>query len=279
MVPGLFLLYDFRKRKGDIMDGQLALARIEDHGDRLDVVNLNIAARGALSPDLYDAVGRACRMAVDPRITSVIIRSEGGFFCAGGNLNLLRDRAGLGLAERKSRVDDLHDMIRTIRACPVPVIAAVDGGAAGAGLSLALACDLIVAEDDAQFTASYVKAGLVPDGGLTASLSASVPRALATEMCLLGRPVSAERMYQLGVINAVVAKGKVADKVACMADALSRGPREARKTIKSLVDSAYDTGTRAQMDRERDGMAEAVGTSEAREGISAFLEKRGPQFR
>ena len=105
--------------------------------------------------------------------------------------------------------------------------AGVEGGAAGAGLSLALACDLIVAEEEAQFTASYVKAGLVPDGGLTVALAEALPRTLAMQLCVLGRPVSARRMYDLGVVNAVVPEGDVPSKVACIADVLSQGPREA----------------------------------------------------
>lgn len=256
-----------------------ALARIDDAGDRLTVVNLNTRQRAALSPDLYAAIRDACARAADARITSVLIRAEGGFFCSGGNLNLLRDRADLTVAERRARVDDLHDTIRAIRACPVPVIAVVEGGAAGAGLSLALACDLIVAEEDVSFTASYVNAGLVPDGGLTVALAQSLPRTLATEICLLGRPVSARRLHDLGVVNAVVPKGQAQSKAGCIADVLSTGPRAARAAIKGLLGHAYDAEDQRQLDRERDAMADAVVAPEGREGIAAFLEKRGPRFR
>lgn len=261
------------------MTAQPGLARLEDHGDRLEVVNLNIRAKGALSPDLYECITRACKHAEDSRITSVVLRSEGGFFCAGGNLNLLRDRVSLSPEERRAEVEKLHDVIRAIRKCPVPVIAAVDGGAAGAGMSLALACDFIVAEEDANFTASYVNAGLVPDGGLTVALAAGLPRQLANEVCILGRPVSARRLYDLGVVNCVVPQGNVLDKVGCIAAVLSRGPREARSAVKTLVDQAYDQNNSDQMDREADAMAAAVVKDEAREGIGAFLEKRQPHFR
>lgn len=254
------------------------LARVDDRGDRLVVVNMNAARRGALSPDLYTAIAAAMTGAADPRIRAVILTGEGGFFCAGGDLNVLIERRGLPEAERRARVDDLHDLIRSIRACPVPVIAAVEGGAAGAGLSLALACDLIVAAAGAQFTAAYVKAGLVPDGGLTSALARMLPRPLAMEMCLLARPVGAERMAALGVVNAVARPGQAEARAEAFADALARGPRDAQRVIRTLVAGAYETTEAAQLNAERDALAHAAGGPEAAEGIAAFLAKREPDF-
>lgn len=257
----------------------MTLARIDDGGDRLVVVNMNATRRGALSPDLYAAIARAMEQAADPRIRAVILTAEGGFFCAGGDLNLLIERRKLTEMQRRARVDDLHDLIRAIRACPVPVIAAVEGGAAGAGASLALACDLIVAAEGAKFTAAYVRAGLVPDGGLTASLARLVPRALAMEMCLLARPVTAERMAELGAINQVVPEGGALAAAHALGDALAAGPRDAQGVIRNLVAIAYDADAASQLDRERDAMARAAGGDEAAEGIAAFLDKRKPDFR
>ena len=151
-------------------------ARIEDKGDRIVIWNGNAHKRGALSPELYACIGQAIEMAAEPRIRAVILTSEGDFFCAGGDLNVLIARRDMPKDERRGKINELHSLIRAIRSCPVPVIAAVEGGAAGAGLSFALACDLIVAAAGAKFTAAYVKAGLVPDGGLTASLARALPR-------------------------------------------------------------------------------------------------------
>lgn len=254
------------------------LARIDDEGDRLIVVNMNARRRGALSPDLYACIIRACHLAVETRVRSVILRSEGGFFCAGGNLNLMKERADLTREERRAKVDELHDVIRAIHACPVPVIAVVDGGAAGAGMSLALACDLIVADTEAQFTASYVKAGLVPDGGLTAALMQALPKQAAMELCILGRPMSAQRLFDLGVVNAVADGDGLINKVTCIADVLSAGPRTTRSVIKSMVLAAGQNTVADQLDLERDAMADAVVAPEGREGIAAFLEKRKPEF-
>ncbi len=256
----------------------MALARLEDRGDRLVVVNANPARRGALSPDLYAAIREGLEGAQAPRVRALVLTSEGGFFCAGGDLNTLRSRRELSEAERRAKVDELHDLVRGLRACPVPVIAAVEGGAAGAGLSLALAADLLVAARGARFTAAYVKAGLVPDAGLTAALARSVPRALAAEMCLLGRPVEAERFAALGAVNLLCDAGQAEAEAMALADALARGPRRAQGAIKALVAEAYERSEAEQLDAERDAMARAAGGPEAAEGIAAFLEKRAPDY-
>ncbi|WP_411975889.1 oxepin-CoA hydrolase, alternative type [Sulfitobacter faviae] len=253
-------------------------ARVEDRGDRLIVWNGNAEKRGALTPALYDAIAEAMRLAEEPRFRAVILTSEGRFFCAGGDLNVLIERRKLTEEVRRERVDALHDLVRSIRACPVPVLAAVEGGAAGAGLSLALACDMIVACEDAQFTAAYVKAGLVPDAGLTASLARLLPRPLAMEMCLLGRPVMAMRFAELGAVNRICPNGRALDEAVMLADTLAAGPRDAQAMIRALVGQAYETDEAAQLDAERNAMARAAGGDEAAEGIAAFLEKRKPRF-
>lgn len=252
--------------------------RLEDAGDRLVIWNGNASRRGALSAELYNVIAQAMAQARDPRIRAVILTSEGDFFCAGGDLNVLIERRKLDEATRREKVDQLHDLVRSIRSCPVPVIAAVRGGAAGAGASLALACDFIVAETGVMFTASYVRAGLVPDAGLTASLARLLPRPLAMEMCLLARPVSADRLLALGVVNVAAPADLVISEAHVIADALAKGPRNAQSAIRALVASAYDQSEAAQLDAERDAMAHAAGGSEAAEGIAAFLEKRPPDF-
>jgi enoyl-CoA hydratase/carnithine racemase len=254
-------------------------ARIEDAGDRLIIWNGNQDKRGALSPELYDCISDAMTRAQDPRIRAVILTADGPFFCAGGNLNVLIERRGMSEEARRGKVDELHDLVRAMRACPVPLIAAIEGGAAGAGLSLALACDLIVAAKDAKFTAAYVKAGLVPDGGLTSAMARLLPRPLAMEMCLLGRPVMATRFAELGAVSRLAATGKAMDEAMALADDLAAGPRTAQGVIRGLVAQAYEATEAAQLDAERDAMAAAAGKDEAAEGIAAFLEKRKPSYR
>jgi 2-(1,2-epoxy-1,2-dihydrophenyl)acetyl-CoA isomerase len=253
-------------------------ARIEDKGDRIIVWNGNAHKRGALSPELYACITQAVELAAEPRVRAVILTSEGDFFCAGGDLNVLIARRDLAEDERRGKIDELHDVVRAIRGCPVPVIAAVEGGAAGAGLSFALACDLIVAAKGAKFTAAYVKAGLVPDGGLTASLARALPRQLAMEMCLLALPVTVDRMHDLGVVNALAEPGAAMDGAMAYADRLAQGPRQAQSVIRALVAQGYDVTEAAQLDAERNAMAHAAGADEAAEGIAAFLEKRKPNY-
>jgi 2-(1,2-epoxy-1,2-dihydrophenyl)acetyl-CoA isomerase len=137
---------------------------------------------------------------------------------------------------------------------------------------------LIVMEAGAKFTAAYVKAGLVPDGGLTASLARMIPRPLAMEMCVLARPVTAERMQALGAVNAVVDVDQVMAEAHVFADAVAAGPREAQARIRMMVAAGYEQTEVAQLDLERDAMAHAAGGDEAAEGIAAFLEKRKPEY-
>lgn len=254
------------------------MTRVEDRGDRLIVWNGNSARRGALTPELYQAIQQAVEMAARPDLRAIILTAEGGFFCAGGDLNALQERRALSIEERHARIELLHDVTRAIRVCPVPVIAAVEGGAAGAGFSLALACDLIVAGEDATFTASYVKAGLVPDGGLTAALARSVPRHLAMELCLMGQPVPSARLQALGVVSQTAPTGQVLSAAHTLADRLAQGPAIAQGHIRALVAQAYDQTEQDQLNSERDAMAVAIGADEAAEGIAAFLEKRKPRY-
>jgi enoyl-CoA hydratase/carnithine racemase len=253
-------------------------ARIEDAGDRLIIWNGNTEKRGALSAELYACILEACAQASERRIRSIVLTSEGPFFCAGGDLTQLIKSQGLPEDQRVARIDGLHDVIRAMRACPVPIIAAVEGGAAGAGLSFALACDIVVAARGAKFVAAYVKAGLVPDGGLTAHLARALPRQLSMEMCLLAQPVLAERMHDLGVVNMLTDAGGTMDAARVYADRLAAGPRDAQAAIRKMVAHAYDASEAAQLDHERDAMGYATGAPEAAEGIAAFLEKRSPNY-
>ncbi|RJL02898.1 enoyl-CoA hydratase [Paracoccus aestuarii] len=253
---------------------------ISDLGDRLVVENRNAARRNALTPEFYDGLHHALRQAAeDPRIGAVLIMGEGDFFCAGGDLTVLATAQGMTEDARRARIDALNDLIRAVVACPRPVIAVVEGGAAGAGLSLALACDMVIAARDARFTAAYVNAGLVPDGGLTAALTACLPPQMALQMALTGQPVPAERLHALGVIAQLTEPGEAIMAAMAMADRLAQGPADAQAAIKRLMTGARATLLESQLTAERDAMAAALAAPEAAEGIGAFLAKRPPDFR
>lgn len=252
---------------------------IRDEGRWLTVVNRNPGRRNALSEELYAALEAAlARASAEPRLAAVIVTGADGFFCSGGDLNFLAAAASMSGDGRRARIDRLHGVIRAVRACPRPVIAAVEGGAAGAGASLALACDMIVAARDARFTAAYVSAGLVPDGGLTASLTAALPPQLAAEMCLTAAPVTAERLHALGAVNALTDPGGALAAAEALAQKLAAGPAAAQAAIKRLLTGARDRLYEGQLAAEREAMAAALGAPEAAEGIAAFLGKRAPDF-
>lgn len=256
------------------------LYRIEIRETALIIWNCNPTMRNALSPDYYQGLLHGIKQAAaDPSIAAVVLAGEGGFFCSGGNLNMLKDRRAMSYKDRQVQIEKLSDVMRAVRNCPKPVIAAVEGGAAGAGLSLAMACDMIVAGQSAKFTLAYVKAGLVPDGGATYALMQALPRATVARMAMLATPLSAERMFALGAITDLVADGSAVDAACAMATQLASGPEQAIADIKTLLNQAENATFEDQLTHERDAMAKALGGTEAQTGITAFLNKQTPVFR
>jgi enoyl-CoA hydratase/carnithine racemase len=243
------------------------------------LVNSNPQARNAITPALYDALPAALEeAAADPAIGAIVFTGEGDFFCAGGDLRQLATRRELSVPERLEKIGRLHAQIRALRACPKPVIAAVEGGAAGAGMSLALACDMLVAANNAFFTMAYIKVGLSPDGGATAFLSEFLSRQQMMELCLLGERIPAERLHALGAVNRLVAPAMALSEALALAGRIASGPANAAERIKRLCENAGHASLGEQLDLEAQLMAESQGDDEAQEGIQAFFEKRAPDF-
>ncbi|MEQ6434551.1 enoyl-CoA hydratase [Comamonas sp. w2-DMI] len=256
---------------------QALLTRRE--GAVLVLSNNNVAARNALSPEFYAAVTAALRdAAADPAVGAIVLTGEGGHFCAGGDLRQLARRRELPVQERRAKLEGLHDLIRSVRDCPKPVIAAVEGAAAGAGLSLALACDMLVAAKNAVFSVAYVKVGLTPDGGATAFLAEFVSRQLLTELCLTGERISGERLHALGPVNRLAEPGQALADAVALAGQIAGGPGQAMAWIKDLCRQAPRNTLQEQLELEAQYMVRAQETEESREGIGAFLEKRTPDF-
>ncbi len=248
-------------------------------GAVLVLSNNNVAARNALSVEFYAAVTAALRDAAsDASVGAIVLTGEGGHFCSGGDLRQLAKRRELPVQERRVRLEGLHDLIRAVRDCPKPVIAAVEGAAAGAGLSLAMACDMLVAAKDAKFTVAYVKVGLTPDGGATAFLSEFVSRQVLTELCLTGAPISGERMHALGAVNRLVESGQALAQAIVLAADIAQGPQQAISRIKHLCRLAMRNSLEDQLELEAQSMVEAMGSDESKEGIDAFLSKRQPNY-
>ena len=211
-------------------------------------------------------------------VRAVILRGEGAHFCAGGNLQALLERRASGREAQLLMLEHLHHFIAAIRAYPKPVIAAVEGAAAGAGFSLALACDMIVAAADARFVMSYAKVGLSPDGGATWSLVRALPRALAQQLVWLAEPISPETLHGHGVIAAVVPGGTAFDEAVRLADRLAAMAPNALASGKELIEQASGRSLAEQLGAERDHLLDTLFHANGGEGLRAFVEKRAPRF-
>ena len=214
----------------------------------------------------------------DDEVRAVVLRGEGAHFCAGGNLQGLRERRAAGRDAQRRTLEQLHDFIAAIRAYPKPVIAAVEGAAAGAGFSLALACDLIVAGADARFLMSYARVGLSPDGGATWSLVRALPRALAQQMVWFAEPVSAQTLHGHGVVAAVMPSGNAFDEAMRLAERLAEMAPTAVASAKELIEQANGRSFAEQLDAERDHFIDNLFHPNGEEGMRAFFEKRAPRF-
>jgi enoyl-CoA hydratase/carnithine racemase len=235
--------------------------------------------RNALSPEIYAAGVEALNAAENnPDVRSVVITGEGSNFCAGGNLQRLLSNRTQPPEVQLQSINGLHSWIDSIRTFPKPVIAAVEGAAAGAGFSLALACDLLVAADNAVFVMAYSSVALSPDGGGSWTLCDALPRALVTELLMCGERVGAARLQQLGVVNRCVAAGDALNVALKLADTLNARAPNALASIKELINEAPGNTLGEQMDAERAHFVRNLHHPNGGEGISAFLEKRTPRY-
>ena len=211
-------------------------------------------------------------------VRAVVLRGEGATFCAGGNLRGLLERRAAGRAAQRQMLEHLHHFVATIRAYPKPVLASIEGTAAGAGFSLALACDLVVAAVDARFVMSYARVGLTPDGGATWGLVRALPRALVLKMVWLGEPVSAEMLHSHGLVTAIAPAGRAIDETLRIADRLAAMAPNAIAGAKELIDQAPGHTLSEQLEAERDRFIESLFHRNGEEGLKAFLAKRAPRF-
>ncbi|MCO5102989.1 MAG: enoyl-CoA hydratase [Burkholderiaceae bacterium] len=233
-----------------------------------------------LSPDIYaagiEALNGAERSA---DVRSVVLTGADGLFCAGGDLARLQANRQQPPAVQAANIDALHDWIETIRAYPKPVVAAVEGAAAGAGFSLVLACDFAVAARSARFSLAYSRVGLSPDGGASWTLAQAVPRALAAEWLMLGDTISAERLHALGVINRLSEPGAALAGALNLCAILNARAPNVLASVKELLTDAAGSDLHAQLARERRHFVDNLHHENAGEGIAAFFDKREPLFR
>lgn len=217
----------------------------------------------------------------DARVRAVLLTGSGGAFCSGGDIREMRSEADAdGRSGRflKKLTVLLHAAIATLVRMPKPVVTAVNGPAAGAGFSLALAGDLVVASETAKFTLAYTAIGLTPDGSSTYFLPRLLGPKRAFELMALNEPLSANQAQQLGMINKVLPAESFAEEVETYARKLASGPTRALGHTKQLLTASAESGLETTMELERRAIADCGGSSDFIEGTKAFLEKRAATF-
>lgn len=258
----------------------MAAQLLVDERDHALVLTLsNPGFRNALGPEMYEAMlegfARANR---DDAIRTVVLTGADDMFCGGGNLNRLLGNRSKPPQVQADSIDSLHHLTRAIVTCRKPVVAAVEGFAAGAGMSLALACDLITAGASAKFVMAYVKVGLSPDGGGSWFTTHALPRQTTAEMLLEGGATPASRLHALGVVNTVVDDGRALDAALEHASRIAALSPHAVERIKRLVAKASGATLEDHLIAERESFVACLHHADGGEAISAFLEKRPARF-
>lgn len=213
------------------------------------------------------------------KVRAILITGEGRGFCSGANLSggPSGRATDSGAGPNQALLRAYNPLIAAMRRSPKPLVSAINGVAAGVGVSIALACDLTVAAENAYFLLAFRRIGLVPDGGATWLLPKLVGKARAMELMLLGEKLPAKTAAEWGLINKCVPDAELMPAAMAYARALAEGPASLAMT-RNLVWSALESDLREQLEAEAYAQAAAGRTSDAREGITAFVEKRPAKF-
>lgn len=240
-------------------------------------------ARNALSMEMRQELSDAMHDAeMDEKVRCVVLKGAGDHFMAGGDVKGMAEAFTATPEEvRKQflyRIHDLHTIMFAMRRMPKPIVASVQGAAAGAGVSVALACDLIIAAEDAFFTLAYTRIGTSPDGSSTYFLPKAVGLKKAMELTLLADRYDAKAAQQMGLVNFVVPTDKLGEETANLARRLADGPTHAYGNAKQLLYKSYEKDFEAQLQMEAEMFADCAWRHDFKEGVMAFVEKRQPQF-
>ncbi len=240
--------------------------------DRPEVLN---CCNGPMVSELTDAFHEA---GADDGVRAILLTGTGRAFCAGQDLAEAVPADGAPSPDIGRIVEAYNALILSIRHIPKPVIAAVNGVAAGAGANIALACDIVVAADTASFIQAFIKIGLVPDNGGTYFLPRLVGIARATAAMMLGGKVTAQQAKEWGMIHDVAPSGVLMETVAALARQMADQPTRGLGLIKQALNASLTNDLVEQLALEAVVQREAAQTSDYAEGVRAFQEKRAPSF-
>ena len=253
--------------------------------ENVAIITLNRPeALNALSLQLATDLRAALQMCIEQKARAVVLTGAGRAFCAGGDLREMRaaqeikNRAEVADESFGSLLENLHDSIELIRNAPLPFVAAVNGVCAGAGTNFALACDLVLADENAVFNEGFVKIGLTPDCGGTWFLPRAVGEKRAAELLMTGDAMTAREALTFGLINRVVAPENLLDEATKMAVKLAAMPTAGIARIKQMLAQTYKNDLSQQLELERQAQIKSSDSADFKEGLTAFFEKRQPQF-
>src|SRR6478672_11503377 len=248
--------------------------------DGYRVLTLNRPQRlNAFTEPMHVALREAINaIEADASCRALLLTGAGRGFCAGQDLNDRLSQAGDTPVLGSALEAYYNPLVRKLRALPFPIIAAVNGVAAGAGCNIALACDIVIAARSASFIQSFARIGLIPDSGGTWTLPRLVGPARARALMLLAEPVSAEKAEAWGMIWRAVDDAALMSEAEKLCAHFAAAPAEALAHIKTALDAAWNNDLTTQLDLERDLQHAASLTADYAEGVRAFVEKRAPKF-
>lgn len=214
----------------------------------------------------------------DPEIRAVILQANGKMFCAGGDLKEFASYGEQTGRKLKALTSNLHAAISRLNRMPKPLIVSVNGIAAGAGFSIAIAGDIVIAADNAKFTMAYTAAGLSPDGSCSYFLPRLIGLRKTQELMLTNRRLSAEEALDWGLVTKVVSADELEQTALQIATEMAQGPTLAYSQVKQLLLSSFDNSLETQMELEARGITAMGNSLDGQEGISAFTQKRSPEY-
>ena len=234
----------------------------------------------AFTPEMLDLLHETIHRAAEEGQRAILLTGAGRGFSAGQDLASIKDQYADGGPDFVSLLrEHFHPVLRALRMVELPVIAAVNGVAAGAGMSVALACDVRIASANARFATAFTKIGLVPDAGMAHTLPRLVGYGRAGWMLLQGEPVDAATALSIGLVSRVVEGDALASEAWALAQQMAAGPTRAYVLTRQLLDSAASTSFDHLLDIEAEVQAAAGATEDHRAAVAAFLAKQAPTFR